>query len=485
MKLNLWKLAVNNIRSRRTRSWLTILGVLIGVTAVVALMSIGSGVEQAVLQQFEDIGYDIMIVTPTGGEGANVAGMRGAMAGMAMRGSMQPPTDSSADSTATSGTFDPSAVGQSATASGSAQEPATPLRTSSLLSEAAMDPDLLVRSVPEVLQAGNYTTGVMQVEGPDASGFLRVSTPSASFLEDFPTFLGGWEISTGSGFTDANTNQVVVGARSADSLGVAVGDTILIGDARFVVSGILAPSGELEDVVESTSETGVGFAPGGATALTGGRSTMMLTGLTNTDDALFVLEERATELWDNLGMATTIVRIAQGADIDTTTDAIETTMSMTGTEVSVMSVAEMAGSIQSTLGLIETVLACIAAVALLVGAVGLMNTMYTSVLERRREIGILKAVGARDGQVLTLFLIDSGVMGLVGGVLGLAIGAGLSFLGAKLVGPMLGVTSFSPAFSVGLIAGVLAFSFVLGSLSGAWPAWRGSRLDPVEALASE
>jgi len=154
----------------------------------------------------------------------------------------------------------------------------------------------------------------------------------------------------------------------------------------------------------------------------------------------------------------------------------------TGTPISIQEVAD---EIQGTLGLIETVLASIAAVALIVGGVGLMNTMYTAVLERTREIGILKSVGARDGQVMVLFLIDSGLMGFLGGILGLVLGSVLSFLGTRLLGPSLGVGSFSPVISIGLVLGVLAFSFVLGALSGAWPAWRASRLNPVDALAAE
>ncbi|MCX6096814.1 MAG: ABC transporter permease, partial [Candidatus Bipolaricaulota bacterium] len=119
------------------------------------------------------------------------------------------------------------------------------------------------------------------------------------------------------------------------------------------------------------------------------------------------------------------------------------------------------------------------------GAVGMMNTMYTAVLERTREIGILKSIGAKDRQVLGLFLIDSGLMGLIGGILGLLSGAGLSFIGTSLLGRLMAVTTFSPAFTPGLVLGVVGFSFVLGALAGAWPAWHAARLDPVEALAAE
>jgi putative ABC transport system permease protein len=76
-------------------------------------------------------------------------------------------------------------------------------------------------------------------------------------------------------------------------------------------------------------------------------------------------------------------------------------------------------------------------------------------------------------------------MGLMGGVLGLILGSVLSVLGTRLLGPSLGVGSFSPIIDAWLVGGVLVFSFVLGSLSGVWPAWRASRLNPVEALAAE
>jgi putative ABC transport system permease protein len=177
--------------------------------------------------------------------------------------------------------------------------------------------------------------------------------------------------------------------------------------------------------------------------------------------------------------------MATGVNVAEVMTSISTELTAQGVRATPVSVQQIAGSIQGTLGMIETVLASIAAVALIVGGVGLMNTMYTSVLERTREIGILKAVGARDGQVMALFLVDSGLMGLIGGVLGLVLGGVLSFFGTRLLGPALGVGSFQPVFGATLIIGVLVASFVIGALSGAWPAWRASRLNPVEALAAE
>ena len=150
-----------------------------------------------------------------------------------------------------------------------------------------------------------------------------------------------------------------------------------------------------------------------------------------------------------------------------------------------ISTQALADNVQKTLGMVKIVLASIAAISLLVGTVGMMNTMYTAVLERTREIGILKSIGAKDRQILGIFLIDSGLMGLAGGIIGLVTGVAASFVGTALLGKWMAVTTFSPSFPLWLLVGVVWFSFVLGALAGIWPAWHAARLDPVKALASE
>lgn len=504
MTLHLIQLAINNIRSRRTRSWLTILGVLIGVTAVVSLLSIGTGVEQAVLQQFKDIGYDIIVIT-SGGAGRAFAGR--AMGGPSFDG---PPDMAGAELPAQTGTFVPGQTGQSTaatpgtTTTGRTFSPgqigasssttatnssATTAAQTSTRAESVVDTAALLKAVPGLVEAGNLGTRVVSVDGPLASGFLRVTTPSLSFLTAFPSILGGFKIESGTTFTNATENEVVIGARSAGSLGVNVGDAITVDGNEFTVVGILAPSKTTS--AESSTATH-GTRNGTTRAVTStvggisGGASLLARGMTNTDDSLFVLQERAVSLWSSQAANSfTIVRMATGVKVAEVMTNISAELAVQGVKATPVSVQQIAASIQGTLGMIETVLASIAAVALIVGGVGLMNTMYTSVLERTREIGILKAVGARDGQVMALFLVDSGLMGLIGGVLGLLLGGVLSFFGTRLLGPALGVGSFQPVFGATLIVGVLVASFVIGALSGAWPAWRASRLNPVEALAAE
>ncbi len=496
MTFHLVKLAVNNIRSRRTRSWLTILGVLIGVTAVVSLLSIGTGVEQAVLQQFEDIGYDIIVITSGGMGRLFAAGANGGpqfvMAGEAPSGTIESAAPSSpraftpgqvGQSTGTSSsgttarTFSPSQIG--------ASPDAIPPQQAATGREATLDTDALLKAVPGLLEAGNLGTRIVSVDASAASGFLRLTTPSLSFLSSFPSILAGFTIGEGTTFTNTTENEVVIGARSAKSLGVGVGDVLTIDGKEFTVVGVLAPSKAAgSEATEAQSRRN-----GATRAITGtvsGGASFLTRGMTNTEDSLFVLQERASSVWSAENTTTTtIVRMATGAKVDDVMAGISAELTAQGVQATPVSVQQIAGSIQGALGMIETVLASIAAVALIVGGVGLMNTMYTSVLERTREIGILKAVGARDGQVMALFLVDSGLMGLIGGILGLVLGGVLSFFGTRLLGPALGVGSFQPVLGGSLIVGVLVASFVIGALSGAWPAWRASRLNPVEALAAE
>lgn len=516
MNHNLLRLAAKNIGSRRTRSWLTILGVLVGVTAVVALLSIGTGMQQAVLQQFEDIGYDIVFIAPAGSGmsmgGVAASGMIGAQ-GASSRGSgaagrlgtdLAPPQavpsepstrifspdtvgDSEADSrqASTPGLFSPEALEGETSDVSQGTVPAVREAVEAYLSRGTLNADTLLTQVPQLVEAGTLGTQIHPVEAGAITGFLRVSTPSVGFLHAFPSVLGGFVMAEGRSFSGTTENEVVVGARSAETMKLTVGDTVLISGVPFMVVGILESSGR--DNEGEANATGLLSSQGLASSLgTGSSSDLVLRGLTRTDDTLFVLEERANEILAGQSRtAVTITRVAPGASVSETMAAINVAIGQqnaTGTPISVQQIAE---EIQGTLRLLETVLASIAAVALIVGGVGLMNTMYTAVLERTREIGILKAVGARDGQVMALFLIDSGLMGLTGGLLGLLFGSILSLFGTRVLGPGLGVGSFSPVIDAQLVGGVLVFSFILGSLSGAWPAWRASRLHPVDALAAD
>ena len=143
---------------------------------------------------------------------------------------------------------------------------------------------------------------------------------------------------------------------------------------------------------------------------------------------------------------------------------------------------ETAKTFQTVLNIVVAVLVGIAAISLLVGGVGIMNTMYTSVLERRREIGIMKAIGARNRDILSIFLFEAGILGLLGGAIGIALGILFSKMVEFIATAALGTTLIQASFPWYLILGALAFSFGVGTAAGTLPAMQASRLPPVEAL---
>lgn len=139
-------------------------------------------------------------------------------------------------------------------------------------------------------------------------------------------------------------------------------------------------------------------------------------------------------------------------------------------------------SFNSIITAVTAVLVGIAGISLVVGGIGITNTMYTAVLERTREIGIMKAVGARNSDVLAIFLFESGLLGLTGGAIGLAIGIIFSKL-VEFVGTVaLGSGILRAEISVPLMISSLLFSFLVGALAGTLPAYEASKLPPVEAL---
>jgi putative ABC transport system permease protein len=130
------------------------------------------------------------------------------------------------------------------------------------------------------------------------------------------------------------------------------------------------------------------------------------------------------------------------------------------------------------LGSIQAVLGGIAAISLVVAGVGIVNTMTISVMERTREIGVMKAIGAKSIHVMLMFISEAILTGFIGGIIGVLLGFTLS----RVVGNFIGITPI-PSVMIGVL--VTCFAVLTTTLSGLYPAWRAANLNPVEALRSE
>ena len=136
------------------------------------------------------------------------------------------------------------------------------------------------------------------------------------------------------------------------------------------------------------------------------------------------------------------------------------------------------------MGIVQFILAGIAAISLAVGGIGIMNTMYTSVLERTKEIGAMKAIGASQKHILIIFIFESGLIGLVGGLIGAILGTFFAF-SVSGIASLLGFDYLKITILWSVILFALLFAFILGMVSGLWPAYKASKLNPVEALRYE
>jgi putative ABC transport system permease protein len=151
-------------------------------------------------------------------------------------------------------------------------------------------------------------------------------------------------------------------------------------------------------------------------------------------------------------------------------------------DFSVTASKSLADSVTEMMSSMTLFLGAIAAVSLLVGSVGIANTMFTSVLEKTKEIGTMKAIGAKNRDILMIFLFNSAMVGLVGGILGIILGA---FVSSGLQAMMGGDMTSGNGLSISLMVEGLTLAVLIGVISGVVPAYRASKLRPVDALRYE
>jgi ABC-type antimicrobial peptide transport system permease subunit len=404
-----FRTAVEAVRTHRLRSALTMLGILIGITAVILTVGLGNGARADVREQINELGTNVLVISP--GSTTSSSGVRGGF------GSSSTLTAGDAEALASSDVApDIEAVAPTSTAQVSL-------------------------SVGET----NWTTT------------LTGTTPSWSTVRSRA-------VTSGRFLTEADEERaakvVVLGPDTASEL---FGQRSPIGEEVVYDGTALQVVGVLEELSssEQTSSNDVAVVPRSTYAerLVGGSNR-------NAVGAIYLKATSAATLSAAYQEADTLLLNRHGI-----TAAAEADFSI-ATQESLLSAAT---SVDQTMTLM---LAGIAVISLLVGGIGVMNIMLVSVTERVREIGLRKALGARPPLILRQFLVEASVLGLAGGLLGVAVG----IAGALLL-PVVADTRVELSLSASLLA--IAIAVGIGVLFGVYPASRASRLAPIDALRTE
>lgn len=330
------RLSMKSLRHRSLRSWLTVLGIVVGVAAVVALIAIGEGMQRSVEKQFETIGYNTVVVVPAP-EGAG---------------------ERTAEGVGTEGAFQ----GQTGARPGGMMGGLMGLRGG--MGEASPVDMSALEALPMVVAAGAQRTETAMVtsEGMDGQGFLRLSGMTPSMPESFPGYFGGYIIAEGRTFTNNDLHVVVLGVSVAQDMLVGVGDEIVIETTPFEVIGILGQPDE---------EGRGGFTIG------------------NMRNSLFVPIAALEDLYEGVGtISQALVEVTDGTDIEQASQLIRAAFTQAGTPVITTTASEMSAQIKSVLSSLNMTLSAIAGISLLVGAIGVMNTMYMSVSSGRARLAL-------------------------------------------------------------------------------------------------
>ncbi|MDP6458413.1 MAG: ABC transporter permease [Candidatus Bathyarchaeota archaeon] len=265
------------------------------------------------------------------------------------------------------------------------------------------------------------------------------------------------EVDDGRQLLRTDTSAVVIGANIADPLDED--EPILeVGDRLKVKAKVNGNEKELAlRVVGIYGRTGGSFGA-------------------DLDNSLAIPLRTAQQFWEIGGEFDYF--IVQAETLEVISDVVERIEDKLGEAVTVISFESAQELVGEVMGTIEAVLGGIAAISLIVAGVGIINTMTVSVMERTREIGVLKAVGAKSRDVLLMFISEAVVTGIFGGVTG-------SLLGVLLAQVIGGYINMPPDPSLGLVVFVVGYAVATSVISGLYPAWRASNLHPVEALRYE
>ena len=393
------RLATQSIQKNKMRATLTMLGIIIGVAAVIVMVAVGYGARTRIRQQINNLGTNMIVITPGAAQQGGVS-----------QGAQAFPNLSIKD--------------------------VDKIRSDSQL-VTAVSPVIVSRTVV-IGPSGNWRT---LINGVDVD---------YQTIRDWPTSAGDFFSADD---VKSGRKVVVLGNTVAQNLFNGedpTGTDIQIRNSVYKIAGVLAPKGQ--------SASG-----------------------TDSDDVVLMPYTTATQTLSGRSFIPQILAsTANESDIAQAQDEITTLLREThgGDDFTVRNQADLAQAAEGSTKVMTLLMAAIASISLLVGGIGIMNIMLVSVTERTREIGIRLAIGARGGDVLTQFLVEAIVMGVLGGLAGLAVG----FIGAKVLGHFTGwETAISPI--VMIIA--VGFSGAVGVFFGYYPARKAAALNPIQALRYE
>jgi putative ABC transport system permease protein len=396
MNTNLLRITWKQFSERKLRSALTIIGIVIGIAALISLILLSAALKNGITDQFESIGTDVILVAPKAALG---------------------------------GGGPPSGIG------------------------VFTDQDVrVIESIPQIREVNPFLGQNFEIEYGREKTRLQVNGIEAD--ETYEDFISV-EIEFGRFLQVGDEKSLNIGSRIARDTfdkDIFVGNSLRVNGEKYTVIGIFKEEGEIQ------SDTLI-YAPISAVRDTIGEK-----------DAITAI---AVQVSPGADLVVMDQRISDALEKDRGEKDFETTTPI-----------EIANEIGGLLGVVDLIVISIALVSLFVASLGITNSLFTSVTQRTNEIGTMKAVGAKNSQILSLFLFESAILGLLGGVVGVIVGLILAF-GIAVPLNSFGFFQFSITLDYMLMGQAILFSMILGILSGILPAIKATRMKPVEALRHE